>query len=202
MSKVINLSISTLQRARKELIDNNYIKYRKGKNQNDASTYSIIKLYQEEQTHEQADEQASEQAHEQAHEQADEHIIIKLNNLFNYINEEDATSFEDMTYEDKQHIVEILKRLDLYANSKEFIEYLKDTKQLQKYQVFYYAIKEIHLSEHSSILNEITRKKLVRIYKSTERYIYAKENYTMLDFLNYFIKCIKNEAEEVFKYAM
>lgn len=107
-----------------------------------------------------------------------------------------------MTYEDKQHIVEILKRLELYANSKEFIKYSEDTGQLQKYQIFYYAIKEIHLSEHSAILNDITRKKLVRIYKSTERYIYSKENYTMLDFLNYFIKSIKNEAEEVFEYAI
>ena len=51
---------------------------RSGVNQNDASTYSITKLYFE---------QASEQPNAQAKGQADEYIITKLNLLFNYIYE-------------------------------------------------------------------------------------------------------------------
>ena len=86
MSKVKGLSISALQRARNELINNQYIFYKKGTNQNVASTYTINKLYNDEFIQfEQANEQASEQANEQADEQADEHIITKLNLLFNYI---------------------------------------------------------------------------------------------------------------------
>ena len=53
---------------------------RSGSNQNDASTYTIVKLY-----FEQADEQPNEQPNEQAEGQSDEHIITKLNLLFNYL---------------------------------------------------------------------------------------------------------------------
>ena len=57
---------------------------RSGVNQNDASTYSITKLYFE---------QASEQPNAQAKGQADEYIITKLNLLFNYLyKEEDGTA--------------------------------------------------------------------------------------------------------------
>lgn len=49
---------------------------RSGINQNDASTYSIIKLYLE---------QPNAQPNAQADEQAGEHIITKLNLLFYYI---------------------------------------------------------------------------------------------------------------------
>ena len=45
MSKVKGLNISALQRARNELINNQYIFYKKGTNQNVASTYTINKLY-------------------------------------------------------------------------------------------------------------------------------------------------------------
>ena len=68
MSKVKRLSISALQRARNELINNQYIFYKKGTNQNVASTYTINKLYNDEFIQ---FEQASEQANEQANEQAD-----------------------------------------------------------------------------------------------------------------------------------
>ena len=57
---------------------------RSGTNQNEASTYSIVKLYFE-QANEQASEQANEQANKQADGQTDEHIITKLNLLFNYL---------------------------------------------------------------------------------------------------------------------
>ena len=53
---------------------------RSGVNQNDASTYTIVKLY-----FEQATEQPNEQPNKQAEEQSDEYIITKLNLLFNYL---------------------------------------------------------------------------------------------------------------------
>ena len=64
MSKC-RLNMSALQRARNELITQEYIGYKKGLNQNDAPKYKITKLYFE---------QADEQADKQADEQADEHI--------------------------------------------------------------------------------------------------------------------------------
>lgn len=68
MSKC-NLSLSTVQRSRNELIVQGYILYKKGLNQNDAPKYKIKKLY-----FEQADEQACEQPTDQANEQAGDHI--------------------------------------------------------------------------------------------------------------------------------
>lgn len=55
---------------------------RSGINQNDASTYTIVKLH-----FEQASEQPNALPNEQAKGQADEYIITKLNLLFNYIYE-------------------------------------------------------------------------------------------------------------------
>lgn len=103
MSKCNNLSLSTLQRVRSELIDNDYIEYKKGKNQNEASRYSIVKLY-EENTFEQAREQALEQAHEQADEQAVEHIITKLNDYYKYIKRE-RENFENISEQDREILI-------------------------------------------------------------------------------------------------
>lgn len=68
------LNMSSMQRARNELVQKGYVYYQKGKNQNDVSKYTIIKLYGFEQANEQANEQASEQANEQAPDLAPEHI--------------------------------------------------------------------------------------------------------------------------------
>lgn len=93
MSKC-NLTLSTLQRARAELVEKSYIRYKKGKNQNDASKYSIIQLYQEFKDIEQAGEQANDTADEQADEQTDEHIKTKLNLFYIFINNVSADDFE------------------------------------------------------------------------------------------------------------
>lgn len=78
MSKC-SLSISSLQRARNELIVQDYISYKKGLNQNDAPKYKIKNLYFE-QAHEQADEQAGEQADEQPGEHINKHNKTKHKN--------------------------------------------------------------------------------------------------------------------------
>lgn len=109
MSKCNNLSLSTLQRARKELIDNNYIIYKKGKNQNEASRYSIVKLYSAN-TFEQANEQALEQAGGQTDEQAVEHIITKLNNYYKYIKRE-CENFENISEQDREILIRDSERL-------------------------------------------------------------------------------------------
>ena len=91
------LTLSSLQRARNELITQNYIDYKKGLNQNDASRYKIIKLYFE-QADEQANEQADEQANEQAPELATEHINKQNKTKQNKIEEKKKKkrTFEDV----------------------------------------------------------------------------------------------------------
>ncbi|MCI8396854.1 MAG: hypothetical protein HFJ52_04190 [Clostridia bacterium] len=193
MSKIVNLSISTLQRARKELIDNDYIIYKKGKNQNDASKYSIVKLYNE-----QADEQAHEQADEQPNEQAVEHIIIKINNFFNYISNNEGDEFENIAIADKTHLVAILKRLEFYVPKNE-LHYIQNSKSLEDFKILCYAIKEIYFSSNRAYLDKATRNRVLQIYHNTNKYVAVKANYTVLDVLNYFIKSLEYEAEEVLR---
>ena len=106
------LNTSALQRARNELITNNFITYKKGTNQIDASKYGIIDLTDNsEQTQENIENQNTEQTtenlniveveqpNEQPNAQANttpiyiNNIITTLNLLFNYINKGDAQKF-------------------------------------------------------------------------------------------------------------
>ena len=107
------LNTSALQRARNELITNNFITYKKGTNQIDASKYGIIDLTDNsEQTTENLNivevEQPNAQPNEQPNVQANTTpiyinniIITTLNLLFNYINKGDAQKFSK---EDLQEI--------------------------------------------------------------------------------------------------
>ncbi|MDE5831137.1 MAG: hypothetical protein K2H53_05970, partial [Clostridia bacterium] len=75
MSKC-KLNSSALQRARMELINNEYIKYKKGSNQNEMPRYSLNVLYFEqanEQPNAQADEKAKDIPNATPNAQADEH---------------------------------------------------------------------------------------------------------------------------------
>lgn len=108
MSKC-KLSISSLQRARNELIVQEYIYYKKGLNQNDAPKYKIKKLY-----FEQADEQASEQPNEQASEQADEQAT-------EHINKQNKTKQKN-----KENKKEKLTELDMVIKEKIQDKELKD----------------------------------------------------------------------------
>ena len=98
------LNTSALQRAKRELITNNFITYKKGTNQIDASKYGIIDLTDNtEQTTENLNivevKQANAQPNEQPNAQANttpiyiNNIITTLNLLFNYINKGDAQKF-------------------------------------------------------------------------------------------------------------
>ena len=86
---------------------------RSGVNQNDASTYTIIKLY-----FEQADEQPNAQPNAQATEQTDEHIITKLNLLFNYIyeGEYENCSKIGLNPTDRTPLIVLLQRIGLYVD--------------------------------------------------------------------------------------
>ena len=86
---------------------------RSGINQNDASTYTIIKLYDEQ--FEQADEQPNATPNAQADEQTDEYIITKLNLLFNYIYKEEGGEKIGLTENDRECLIVLLKRLEMYC---------------------------------------------------------------------------------------
>lgn len=195
MSKVKGLSISALQRARNELINNQYIFYKKGTNQNVASTYTINKLYNDEFIQfEQANEQASEQANEQADEQADEHIITKLNLLFNYIYKNGSGEKIGLTQNDKSNLILIYSKLELYVNNSKAYELMSAEKVLDE-KIMLWAIKEIYLSPHKIYLNTLTRDKFILKYYKTKKYITEKENYKIKEIIDYFMVCLHDEME-------
>lgn len=195
MSKVKGLSISALQRARNELINNQYIFYKKGTNQNVASTYTINKLYNDEFIQfEQANEQASEQANEQAEEQADEHIITKLNLLFNYIYKNGSGEKIGLTQNDKSNLILIYSKLELYVNNSKAYELMSAERVLDE-KIMLWAIKEIYLSPHKIYLNTLTRDKFILKYYKTKKYITEKENYKIKEIIDYFMVCLHDEME-------
>lgn len=195
MSKVKGLSISALQRARNELINNQYIFYKKGTNQNVASTYTINKLYNDEFIQfEQASEQASEQANEQADEQADEHIITKLNLLFNYIYKNGSGEKIGLTQNDKSNLILIYSKLELYVNNSKAYELMSAERVLDE-KIMLWAIKEIYLSPHKIYLNTLTRDKFILKYYKTKKYITEKENYKIKEIIDYFMVCLHDEME-------
>lgn len=195
MSKVKGLSLSALQRARNELINNQYIFYKKGTNQNVASTYTINKLYNDEFIQfEQANEQASEQANEQADEQADEHIITKLNLLFNYIYKNGSGEKIGLTQNDKSNLILIYSKLELYVNNSKAYELMSAERVLDE-KIMLWAIKEIYLSPHKIYLNTLTRDKFILKYYKTKKYITEKENYKIKEIIDYFMVCLHDEME-------
>lgn len=195
MSKVKGLSISALQRARNELINNQYIFYKKGTNQNVASTYTINKLYNDEFIQfEQANEQASEQANEQADEQADEHIITKLNLLFNYIYKNGSGEKIGLTQNDKSNLILIYSKLELYVNNSKAYELMSAERVLDE-KIMLWAIKEIYLSPHKIYLNTLTRDKFILKYYKTKKYITEKENYKIKEIIDYFMVCLHDKME-------
>lgn len=195
MSKVKGLSISALQRARNELINNQYIFYKKGTNQNVASTYTINKLYNDEFIQfEQANEQASEQANEQADEQADEHIITKLNLLFNYIYKGGSGEKIGLTENDRNNLILIYSRLEMYVKDSNIYELMPEERVLDE-KIMFWAIKEIYLSPHKIYLNLLTRDKFILKYYKTKKYITEKENYKIKEIIDYFMVCLHDEME-------
>jgi hypothetical protein len=191
MSKVKGLSISALQRARNELINNQYIFYKKGTNQNVASTYTINKLYNDEFIQ---FEQANEQASEQANEQADEHIITKLNLLFNYIYKNGSGEKIGLTQNDKSNLILIYSKLELYVNNSKAYELMSAERVLDE-KIMLWAIKEIYLSPHKIYLNTLTRDKFILKYYKTKKYITEKENYKIKEIIDYFMVCLHDEME-------
>lgn len=183
MSKVKGLNISALQRARNELINNQYIFYKKGTNQNVASTYTINKLYNDEIIQ-----------FEQANEQADEYIITKLNLLFNYIYKGSSGEKIGLTENDRNNLILIYSRLEMYVKDSNIYELMPEERVLDE-KIMFWAIKEIYLSPHKIYLNLLTRDKFILKYYKTKKYITEKENYKIKEIIDYFMVCLHDEME-------
>lgn len=167
----------------------NIFRTRSGINQNEASTYSITKLY-----FEQASEQPNATPNAQVEEQADEYIITKLNLLFNYIYEEGSGNEIGLKEKDREVLIHTLQHLELYAQGP--IAYsLMTVERVLDEKIMIWAVKEIYLSPHKVYLNDLKRDKLVLKYLKTKKYITEKPNYRLEEIINYFIVCLHDEFE-------
>lgn len=215
MSKC-KLNTSALQRARMELINNGYIKYKKGSNQNEMPRYSLVILYFEQanaQPNEQADKQASEQAGDipnttpntqpGEHNNKQNNTIqntnnklnqTKLNMFFNYISNGEA-EFDGISSSQKQGIIVALQRLEIYINPSVDLsclpsDYVTDAK------IQYWVVKELYFSEYKVFLNDLNREDFMFRYLKTKKYMeMATRGYDVEEFVSYFITCLHDEMK-------
>lgn len=166
---------------------------RSGTNQIDKSKYSIVKLYFE-QPSEQPNRLPNAQANEQPNELADEHIITKLNILFNYIIYNAQEKFENMASSDRQAIIKILQKLNIYIDNAEILQYFSESKKFE-YELQYWAIKELYYSPYKVLLDKLTRQQfLFRFYKAKKYMDLSK--CSIYEFSSYFIRCVQGEMEK------
>lgn len=159
---------------------------RSGINQNEASTYSITKLYFE---------QASEQPNAQPNAQADEYIITKLNLLFNYIYKRGSGKEIGLKGKDREPLITLLKRLKMYCSKIEIYDLMPADRVLDE-KIMFWALKEIYLSPHRVYLNNLKRDKFTLKYYKTKKYIMEKPEYRLEEVINYFIVCLHEEMEK------
>ena len=115
----------------------------------------------------------------------------KLNNLFNYLiyKTENFGKFEEI---DRQAIVNILKRLELYVSNTQYLT----EEVIFELQIQYWTISEIYFSPYKIYLNELTRNTFLLKYLFTKKYITIENEDKIRDFINYFITCLRKVFEK------
>ena len=201
------INTTALSRARTELINNGFIRYKKGLNQIDTAKYTIIRLYKDEKDlnisankDERPNAIPNNMPNAIPNDIASDNIITTLDCFFKYININNIKSdfqkkinFENVQEADRQGIRTILKKLDVLIEDENIICYFTQ-EQLENYYLQYWAVKELYFRPEKIFLNKITAKQFM--YRFLKAKKYAKENNMDLKrFIEYFIVCIKNEME-------
>lgn len=149
---------------------------------------------------EQANEQADEQPNEQPNTQPGEHINKQnkttlndttLNLFFNYISDNDA-EFEGISQSQKQGIILILKKLEIYIEKQEHIKSIPK-EMIQDTKIQYWVVKEMYFSSYAVYLSELDKKAFAFCYLQAKKYMADK---TKEDIISYFIKCLQKEIKK------
>ena len=195
-----NINTKQLQNGRNELISKNYIIYKKGRNQNIAPKYNIIRLYKDidfkiGQPKGYPEGQAEGYPEGQPDGYPKGYInITKLNILFNILINNSDKQKGNMSEADRQAIIVQLKRLEIFIPNMELLKYFSK-EQLLEYKIQYWTIYQIYHSPYKTILRNITRKQfLFRFYKAKEYMDMTPQN--IEDFIKYFIRCLQKEFEK------
>lgn len=112
----------------------------------------------------------------------------KLNLLFNYLIYKEK-KFENLKDSDRESIIAVLERLELYPVS----EYMSEEK-INDLKVQYWAITEIYLSPYKIYLNNIKNKKFLFRFLKAKKYVdYMESEQELNHFMRYFIKSLQRE---------
>ena len=122
--------------------------------------------------------------------------ITTLDLLFNYINNSESENltvfdFEEMRMhkENKTGLINVLKRLDLFVENVNVLEFVSEEKQLD-FKVQYWVVKELYESPYKCLLNKLTGDEVKLRFLKTKEY---KDYSDITAFVAYFKKCLENE---------
>lgn len=117
----------------------------------------------------------------------------KLNNLFIYMINGQKND-ENISEMNRQAIIIHLKRLELYFTDIETLNYIPSERILE-YELQYWTIKELYFSPYKVYLNALTRDKFLLKFLQTQKYIKIDNESKLTDFINYFIKSLREELK-------
>ncbi len=209
LMSICNLTIKELQNARNELINKKFLEYKKGRNQNEAPKYYLIRLY-EVCTKEirQPEGQAQGKPVGQAVRQAQGitqgyintlHFNTTLDSFFDYINNSAQDFFDNgkdqINLQDKAIIIMHLKRLGILVENQSILELFTENKLIET-KIFYWVIKEIYFSSYRIFLNNLTYNNLCLRFLKSKEYVSGEEGIDVERLIPYFIKCIQTDMKE------
>lgn len=91
-------------------------------------------------------------------------------------------------------IIGILKRLEIYVENVETLQYFTYRKLLEV-ETQYFVIKELYFSPYKIILSKITKEEFILKFLKTDKYIgLSQEN--IKRFIDYFIKCLREKIDK------
>lgn len=92
-------------------------------------------------------------------------------------------------------LILILKHLELFSDNVSAYQLINEEEMLD-IKIMMWVIKDIYISPHKVLLNNLNLKKLNFRYLKAKKYISKKEEYSLCDLINYFAVCLMDELEE------
>jgi len=200
LQMMCGLTEKEFRNSRNELINKNYIKYKKGRNQNSAPKYYIPSVYENSiQEKGRPPGRAVGIATGIAEGSPTGNIMTRLDLLFNYLNNSSQDFFEDekrtINLQDKALLILHLKRLGLFVEDKKIIELFTESTLLMT-KIYYWTIKELYFSAFKQYLNKLTYNRITEKYLKAWQYTDADTNFDAKRLIGYLIKSIQEMFKE------
>lgn len=114
-----------------------------------------------------------------------------LNLLFNYLIYKEQ-KFENLQEKDREAIITILKKLEIYITSIEYIP----TNKLLELKIQYWTIMELYLSPYKLYINNLNKLDFMFRFFKTQQYVNYDSEEKLSHFVGYFIKSLREEMKE------